>query len=194
MARGPPPSFPHSAPTPHHPLPFGSHPASLPENGWGGGRWAALQPLGRDPLVLVVCVSRVLCVCVFFSFRVSVSNWELELTRSPEQNPPHCGGQALLCPDRPSPFPLWCQCPHPLAATPPAATGLSSRSHFRLGGWAGKCLSSGSGWGVYTQRCPTAPVAELHSLSLKPQPDMSTIIIVTSICGALPACQALGCC
>ena len=95
-------------------------------------------------------------------------------------------------PRQAQPFPLWCQCPRPLAATPPAATGLSSRSHFRLGGWAGKCLSSGSGWGVHTQRCPTAPVAELHSLSLKPQPDVSTIITVAPTCGALPACQALG--
>lgn len=140
-----PPLFQRPLP-PRRPLPFGSHPASSPEQAEAGEVGSPAAP-GKEPLVLVVCVSRSLCVCVFFSFRVSVSNWELELTRSPEQNPPHRRGQALLCPDRPSPTSALVPVPTPPGCHPTCHLWPLFQIPLQAGrtGWEMNAFVPGSG-------------------------------------------------
>ena len=186
-----PPLFQRPLP-PRRPLPFGSHPASSPEQAEAGEVGSPAAP-GKEPLVLVVCVSRSLCVCVFFflpsfGFKLGTGAYTLSRAEStssqragsavPRQAQPHFRfGASAHTPWLPPHLP-------PLASLPDPTSGWAN-------GLGNECLCARFR-GVCTQRCPTAPVAELHSLSLKPQPDISTKVIITSICGALPTCQTLG--
>lgn len=181
-------------PPPTIPSPLApTQPPSQRTAGAGGGGQPCSPWEGILWCWLYVCLGFFVCVFFFPSeFRFQTGNWSSHALRSRI----HLIAEGRLCCAQTGPalFPFGASAhtpwlpPHlpPLASLPDPTSGW-------VDGLGNAFLPVQAG-GVYTQRCPTAPVAELHSLSLKPQPDMSTIIIVTSICGALPACQALGCC
>lgn len=139
---------------PHRPSPaclLGSHPTSHRRAGWG--KVCGLQPLGKD-LFGFGCMCLVF-LCVFF---LPSFGFKLGLTYSWEQDPAHSRGQALLCPDKPSPTPRPVPVPAPLQRPHLWRPPSQVPPHAGPGGWAGpSCKVWGVGGNAYEDAPAPSP-------------------------------------